>query len=403
MSNPRTHRHARRILAALVVASAGAALASDAGSAQPKAVKAPINVLYVATESGPLAAVGRAFLNGAVAGARIINASGGILGHPITMKIVDSASDGSKAVGLVQQELNSGKQYSMVVTDVGGIAIPVFPIVVQHSNILFTGAAQAVQETPQSCPTCYFAAPLQSTIAGGAVWWAKKLGYKSIGFAAIDNASGRSWSDAFKSMAQKYGLGYSEAFAPAGTIDGTPQLQRVLANHPDALVFPGSGGGPLFLPARLKLGATDVPVVCDQSCAGSTDWTAITADGRANIKMLAVPFLIEGNKATGTFAFKQYLRYLNKLESSHPLGLNAGLTSYEDMMLMRVAARKCNCIDGGRWAKVLETVHSASSVPGWIGPPTLFAPGVRAPVFPPSYYQLVPAKPLTPQGLWSAK
>src|SRR4051794_8389223 len=79
---------------ALTCATAGAA-ATASKSAKP--TKAPINVLYVASQSGPLAPVGNAFLHGAVAAARIINASGGVLGHPVTLKIVDSASDGSKA------------------------------------------------------------------------------------------------------------------------------------------------------------------------------------------------------------------------------------------------------------------------------------------------------------------
>jgi hypothetical protein len=48
-------------------------------------------------------------------------------------------------------------------------------------------------------------------------------------------------------------------------------------------------------------------------------------------------------------------------------------------------------------------VGSSKDVPGWIGPPTLYSPGVRSPVVPPSVYQLVPAKPLTSQGLWSSK
>ena len=388
------------LVAGLIPVAAGSAATATKSTGTRS--KAPIHILYVATESGSLSAVGNAFLHGAVAAARIINASGGVLGHPVTLKIVDSQSDGSKAVGLVQEALNSGTNYSMVATDIGPISIPIFPIVVQHTNILFTGASQAAQETPDVCTTCYFAAPTQVTIADGAVWWAKKLGYKSIGVLTIDNANGHSWADAFQAQAAKYGLKFSDAFARLGTIDGTPQLQQVMDNHPDALIFPGSGSGPLFLPAREKLGLT-TPVVCDQSCAGSTDWTTIDAAGRANVKMLAVPFLVERTSETTSFAFKQYLKYLNRIEPTHPLGLNAGITSYEALMLMRIAARKCNCIDGGKWVKVLETVKSAKNVPGWIGPPTLYSPGVRAPVFPPSYYRLVPAKPLTPQGLWSAK
>src|SRR4051794_29328723 len=120
-----THRFngrvARRTMAIAVVVGLAVLVASSA-SAHPSAAaktkpKSPIHVLYVGSESGPLAGVGNAFLHGAVAGAHILNASGGVLGHKITLKIIDSGSDPAKAVQAVQQELSSGVKYTAVEAD----------------------------------------------------------------------------------------------------------------------------------------------------------------------------------------------------------------------------------------------------------------------------------------------
>src|SRR5439155_953502 len=150
-------------LAVLVVASA---------SAHPSAVataksKSPIHVLYVGSESGALAGVGNAFLHGAVAGAHIINASGGVLGHKITLKIVDSGSDPAKAVQAVQQALSSGVKYTAVEADNGVISGAISPIVAQHTEILYTGASATPAQTISACPNCYFSGPTQDTQVTG--------------------------------------------------------------------------------------------------------------------------------------------------------------------------------------------------------------------------------------------
>src|SRR5437868_1836203 len=101
-------------LAVVAVVVAAASLSAANASAQPRSGKAPVNVLVIAAESGPLAAAGAAGLHGAVTAARILNASGGVLGHKVTLKIVDSASNPVTAVTVLNQALGSGTKYSMV-------------------------------------------------------------------------------------------------------------------------------------------------------------------------------------------------------------------------------------------------------------------------------------------------
>src|SRR4051812_2266302 len=80
-------------LAVVAVVLVGSSPAAASASAHRASGKAPVNVLVIAAESGPLAAAGTAGLHGAVTAARILNASGGVLGHKVTLKIVDSASN----------------------------------------------------------------------------------------------------------------------------------------------------------------------------------------------------------------------------------------------------------------------------------------------------------------------
>ena len=151
----------------------------------------------------------------------------------------------------------------------------------------------------------------------------------------------------------------------------------------------------------MKLGST-IPVLCDQGCAGAANWTAFTAAQIANVKVLTLPYLVLNDPATKTPAYVAYLKQLHKLEKTTPTGYNAGLTSYEGLLIMRAAAKKCSCVDPATMVKVLETVTTSKGIAGWIGPSALFSPSVHSLIFPASQYVAVPALPLY-NGFWRTK
>jgi ABC-type branched-subunit amino acid transport system substrate-binding protein len=395
-------KRARGLLAALTVVAVGASLITASASAKPRANRAPVNVLVLAAESGALAAPGASTLHGAVAAARILNASGGLLGHKVTLKILDTASNPVTAVTVLNQALGSGTKYSMVLADFGVISAAVSPIVASHPDILYTALSATPTQTPDNCPNCYFSGPSNDTQAEQGAYYAHKLGYKSMALLTTDNATGHGYGASYSKWAASFGMKYSEGFAPVGTLDATPQLQQVLANKPDVLVMAASGSAAAWIPARAKLG-NRLPVICDQGCAGSASWANFNADQIAGVKALTTPFLIAGLPATKTFAFHQYLRYLGKVEPTHPLGVYSGIVQYENMLLMRAAARRCKCLDARKWATELEKVTTSKDVPGWIGPPTLFSPKVHSLVQAPSYAILITPHLYNSDGLWPGK
>lgn len=91
-------------------------------------------MLYVATESGALAAVGNAFLHGAVAAAHIIKASGGILGHRITLKIVDPAHDDDSQQGQIDRLNPSTEERERPVASDEGHRLGIRPSSAIHTN-----------------------------------------------------------------------------------------------------------------------------------------------------------------------------------------------------------------------------------------------------------------------------
>lgn len=398
------HRRLRRPAMAVVLVVAVAALvgALPGGAATRKhaATKSPWNILYVSEQSGAFAVVGTEFLDGAIAGARILNATGGILGHKVTLKIVDNGSNPALAVQQVQQELGSGK-YQEVVADVGAVSSAIAPLIAAHPGIIAAGAAATTTETVQAVPNMYFTGPTQQTQAAGAVAYAKKQGYKSIGMVTLDNANGRSYGGVYSALAAANGMSFSAAYVPPTSLDATPQLQQLLANKPDVMIMTGASSAQAFLPARAKLGSS-IPVICDQGCAGSANWAAFTSSQLAGVKALVLPYLVLNDPSTKTPAYVAYLKQLRKIEKTPPGGYNAGLTSYEGLLIMRAAAKKCSCVDPATMAKVLESVTTSKGIPGWIGPSALFSPSVHSLIFPASSYVAVPALPLY-NGFWRTK
>ena len=214
------------ILAASVVTISG-----SAATTKNSAAKSPWNILYVSEQSGPLAVVGKAFLDGAIAGARILNATGGISGHKVTLKIVDDNSNPATAVGLLQQELGTGN-YQEVVTDVAAVSSVLAPIIAAHPQIIAAGASATGTETVQAVPNMYFTGPARADDRLRGRRLREKEWLQVDRCCHARQRSGHSYGAFYQQLGQADGMSVSVAYAPATTLDATPQLQQLLRTNP---------------------------------------------------------------------------------------------------------------------------------------------------------------------------
>lgn len=123
----------------VVVATAGPATAS----ARSKPTGSPLVVADVAPFTGPDAALGPTYLVSCDAVTNAINEAGGVLGHPLGCKSVDTRGDPADAVPAVQQLFATTSNVSVVIGCTSDEAASVVPIINAHKVVMFCMTGQS--------------------------------------------------------------------------------------------------------------------------------------------------------------------------------------------------------------------------------------------------------------------
>lgn len=118
------------IVSAVALAACGSSTGNGGGGGNTSAPKAgtPITFLDVTTLSGPSAFIGQFGTSAAYPAVKLINAAGGVLGHPVKLVLVDDKNDPADAVPALQRALSTNSNISLVLgplTTVGPTLVPI--------------------------------------------------------------------------------------------------------------------------------------------------------------------------------------------------------------------------------------------------------------------------------------
>ena len=354
-------------IAATLASGASATTRASAGGS----AATPFRVLVFGPFSGVAASFGAAYSPGIVAAAQLVNKSGGILGHPITIKVLDDQSNPAVGVGILQNELAGGTKYNLVITANTAFTQPYAPLLAQQ-DVLVESASSATaifRGTPYS-NLFGFAFDLYSQ-EQGVVRQMVKMHVKNVGIIAANNAAGTEAAGYLAQYAKNAGITTHTVLAPPTVPDATPQLQQLQGDGAKALAVIGfSALIPTALAARAKLGWTD-PAFCDAGCA-ATNWANVPAASLANFYVEEMPWFVSGTSASASKQFKLFYTATQKRSSTFPLGIVVPLIGYDEILAARAAATKAHSIDGSKMVSALESIHTASGIPYWTGPLELF-------------------------------
>ena len=114
---------------------------SASASASPTG--SPLTVADVAPFSGPDAALGPTYLASCYGATAAINAAGGVLGHPLTCKSVDTRGDPADAVPAVNQMFASTSGLALVIGCTSDEAASVAPVINAHKMAMFCMTGQS--------------------------------------------------------------------------------------------------------------------------------------------------------------------------------------------------------------------------------------------------------------------
>ncbi|MGO9954968.1 MAG: ABC transporter substrate-binding protein [Solirubrobacteraceae bacterium] len=220
-------------------ASAGTSSSSNSsGAGGSGSSKSPFVVGTVQPLSGTYAAAGLDIEHALKSEATIINAKGGVLGHPIRVVAVDDASDPQKAISATQQ-LVSDNTLNMFEPDViyGETQLPL------TKNLLSINLCAGPDcGNGTKYPLDFTLNPPAGAQVPPLIAYAKQHGYKKIGILATNDAAGMFFTQQVTTDAKAAGLTVagSQSFSPTAT-DISAQVQALKGSGGEAVLTWAAG------------------------------------------------------------------------------------------------------------------------------------------------------------------
>jgi len=352
------------VATAVVLAAAGCGEPASGG--QGGTDKLRIDAL--AALSGPSAAVGQAMSQGMKAAVTVINDGGGVFGEPVELNLIDYGSGPTQAVAKAQELISQGKPQAVIPGTPGSdiaAAMPVFAkagVFVTHhdTNPDLTDVAKYPYSFTNAYPVDNATASLAERLAGE--------GYEKIAYLTADDTSSRSNAKSAQKAFEEAGMSTEVGFVPTTAVDGTPQLQQLLATEPDALVLRAYGAqAPPIIKARQKLNP-DLPTYGTQDLSASNLDELAPASAYAGMTFQSISLAVAGSPATETPAFKTFYDALKAETGGElPFTIFTYLVGYNDVMLAAAAAEKAKSTDPAKMAEAVESI-TAEDMPNYVGP-----------------------------------
>lgn len=345
-------------MAAAAAVSLTACSGSGGGTAQPTASDEPFVVAYVGGVTGSLASTTATEIEAMKAGVEFLNDNGGVNGHPVELEVLDSKSDPTEAVTVLQQRLAKGDAPDLIKAGITSPeALAILPVAARAGIASYTISNSPLIDDVDAYPLNRSVSAI-ATQQVEVVWdYIQAQDYQSISVLAPENATGDALVQSVESVFK--GVEVTETrYAPA-ELDVTASYERALQGSPDA-VFTDCIGQLCanILSARDAVpGAVDVPLLGTSPLSGSAGGPAAIASPSAiqNLHMLVFDVQYEKPEAEQTEAFQTFYSALLAADPD-PTGVLAPSTAWDGLMMFAHAADVADSIDGADMIAAIDDI-----------------------------------------------
>jgi branched-chain amino acid transport system substrate-binding protein len=267
---PRPAAAVAALLVAAAAALAGCSSATSsgtgstgAGSGSSAASGSALTIADVAPFSGPDAALGPTYLASCYGATAAINAAGGVLGHQLTCKSVDTRGDPADAVPAVNQMFASTSNLALVIGCTSDEAASVVPVINGHQMAMFCMTGQSEFDSVHF-PYFYRLVPPDLEESYAMVVIAQQLGYKRIALAFGNDIGSQTFIQPAISALKKAGmvLTTNQTLDLKATTFRT-EAEAIISSHPDAIMTEALGAADPTLFAEIKQlnGGKMIPII----------------------------------------------------------------------------------------------------------------------------------------------
>ena len=249
---------------ALALALGVTACASSSTTSNSSAASgSTLTVADVAPFSGPDAALGPTYLATCYGATTAINSDGGVMGHKLTCKSVDTRGDPADAVPAVNQMFASTNNLALVIGCTSDEAAAVVPIINSHKMAMFCMTGQSEFDHVHY-PYFYRLVPPDLEEAYAMVQIAKQLGYKRVALAFGNDIGSQTFIQPAIAGLKTAGI----AMTTNQTLDLNAttfrtEAEAIIASHPDAVMTEALGNADPTLFSEIKQlnGGKVIPIV----------------------------------------------------------------------------------------------------------------------------------------------
>jgi ABC-type branched-subunit amino acid transport system substrate-binding protein len=275
-SHPR-RKTAAALAAVTLTAAALAACSSSAstsgGTAGAASGGSPLTVADLAPFSGPDAALGPTYLVSCDGATQAIDNAGGVLGHKLSCKGVDTRGDPADAVPATRQMFATTPNLALVIGVTSDEAASVVPVINANKMVVFGMTGQSEFDSTHF-QYFYRLVPPDLEESYAMVVIAQQLGYKKIALAFGNDIGSQTFIKPAVSAIAKSGL----SLVANETLDLNAstfrtEADKIVAAHPDVIFTEALGPADATFLSEVKQlnGGKMIPVIGTSACI-SPDW-----------------------------------------------------------------------------------------------------------------------------------
>jgi len=228
-----------------------------------------------------------------------INAKGGIDGHPLELMIYDNESEPEKASNIAKKLIQRDKVTAMIATAITATSNAARPVAQEERVVMYSLSGSIEPNYPDSF--CFATWVHTSGMVETIYDYFAKRGIRRVAILCATDSTGQTWFDEATKTAKSYGFEVASERFNVKDMDVTPQLTKLKAINPQALIV-GVSGKPNAVVAKnfIQMGFK-IPYVT----------------GHGNISDLFLK-LMEGNEPDTLLLPGAYYIVWNKLPDSFP-------------------------------------------------------------------------------------
>jgi branched-chain amino acid transport system substrate-binding protein len=266
-------------LAACSTASSASGGSSSGGAAGGQASAGALTIADVAPFSGPDAALGPTYLASCYGATSAINAAGGVDGHTLTCKSVDTRGDPADAVPAVNQMFASTSNLALVIGCTSDEAASVVPIINAHKMAMFCMTGQSEFDNVHYQYFYRLVPPdLEESYAMVAI--AQQLHYSRIALAFGNDIGSQTFIQPAIASLKKAGITLTtDQTLDLNATTFRTEAEAIVQSHPDAIMTEalGSADPTLFSEIKQLNGGKMIPIIGTSAAISPAFFKAATA------------------------------------------------------------------------------------------------------------------------------